>query len=127
MTEYLNKWFWIKDLDGILDLQERELWCKRHWNSLQCIGDNNDALTLFYASKNITIHARKDCVEERPAPKFVHGDVVLITKKHIQATVEKSIWHFNDCYYYYHVVDENGKMLKKRYMADELEKMETAK
>lgn len=127
MNDCMNKWFWIKDLDGILDSQERELWSKRHWNSLQCVGDNNDVLTLFYASGNITLHAKKECVEERPAPKFVHGDVVLITKKQIRATVKYSIWHFNDHYYYYHVVDENGKMLKKRYMADELEKVEPAK
>lgn len=127
MCEYLNKWFWIKDLDGILDSQECELWRTRHWNSLQCIGDNNDVLTLFYADKDITIHAKKDCVEERPAPKFIHGDIVLITKKQIRATVKHSIWHFNDHYYYYHVIDENGKTLKKRYMADELEKVESVK
>ena len=116
-----------KKSDGILDSQEREIWSPYGWNSLQCVDENDDVLTLFYASGNITIHAKKDCVEERPAPAFLYGDSVIITKKQIKASVKYAIWHFNDHYYYYHVVDENGKMLKKRYMADELEKLESAK
>lgn len=127
MSEYLNKWFWIKDQNGILNAQERELWYPHGWNSLQCTEEKKDALTLFYASENIIIHAKKDCVEERPAPTFLYGDSVLIIKKQNKASVKYAVWHYNDQYYYYMLADENGKPLKKRYMADELEKLEAVK
>lgn len=127
MSEFLNKWFWIKNRDGILDPKERAFWSIRGINSLKCVGEDNDILILYYPNKTITIHCKKDCVEERPAPYFLTGDTVCITKKNITAVLKYSVWHFKGHYYFYHLVDQNGKLLKKRYMADELIKLEKSK
>ncbi len=127
MSEYLNKWFGIKNLEGIPNSQEREIWYIYSWNSVQCIDESDGLLTLYYVDRDITIHAKNDAVEERPAPVFLHDDTVLITRKQLKAVVKYTIWHFNGHYYYYILADEKGKMLKKRYMADELEILEKAK
>ncbi len=59
MREYLNKWFGIKNLEGIPNSQEREIWYVYSWNSVQCIDENDGLLTLYYADRGITIHAKK--------------------------------------------------------------------
>lgn len=63
----------------------------------------------------------KSALEERPAPAFLPNDNVRIVKKNIYAVVWQYLWHYKK-HYYYTLVDKNGKMLKKRYIADELEK-----
>ncbi len=127
MSEYLNKWFWIKKRDGILDAVARDQWFIRGWESLQCIEEKEDSLILCYRNSSRIIRVLKSALEERPAPAFLPNDKVRIVKKNIHAIVRQYLWHYKDHYYYYMLVDKNGKMLKKRYMADELEKEASSK
>ncbi len=127
MSEYLNKWFWIKDREGILDPALRDQWFIRGWEVLQCIEEKEDSLILNYRNSSKILPTLKSAVEERPAPVFLPNDKVKIIKKDIFAVVKEYLWHYNDQYYYYTLANENGKTLKKRYMEDELEKVEPTK
>ena len=127
MTEYLNKWFWIKDRSGILDPVARDQWFIRGWEALQCIEEKEDSVVLCYRNSSRILPTLKSVLEERPAPSFLSNEKVRVIKKDLYAIVKQYLWHYNDQYYYYMLADENGKMLKKRYMADELEKVESSK
>ncbi len=122
MNKYLNKWFWIKKRDGILDAIARGQWFIRGWEVLQCIEEKKDSAILCYRNNSMIIQVLKSALEERPAPAFLPNDNVRIVKKNIYAIVRQYLWHYKKHYYYYMLVDKNGKMLKKRYIADELEK-----
>lgn len=127
MNKYLNKWFWIKNRDGILDPVLRNQWFIRGWESLQCIEEKEDSLILCYRNSSQIIPTLKSAIEERPAPAFLPNDKVRILKKASRAIVKQYFWHYKKQYYYYMLSDEKGKMFKKRYMADELEKVEDGK
>ncbi len=122
MNKYLNKWFWIKKRDGILDEVARGQWFIRGWEVLQCIEEKKDSVILCYRNNSMILQVLKSALEERPAPAFLPNDNVRIVKKNIYAVVWQYLWHYKKHYYYYTLVDKNGKMLKKRYIADELEK-----
>lgn len=81
MSEYLNKWFWIKKRDGILDAVGRDQWFIRGWESLQCIEEKEDSLILCYRNSSRIIQVLKSALEERPAPAFLPNDKVRIVKK----------------------------------------------
>ena len=127
MCEYLNKWFWIKDRSGILDPVARDQWFIRGWEALQCIEEKEDSVVLCYRNSSRILPTLKSVLEERPAPSFLPNEKVRVIKKDLYAVVKQYLWHYNDQYYYYMLADENGKPLKKRYKADDLEKVESAK
>lgn len=45
----------------------------------------------------------------------------MVASKGVRATIELICWHYNDERYFYHVVEEGGKRLKKRYFAKDPE------
>lgn len=127
MSEYLNKWFWIKRRDHIPNKEERDYLELRFNVILKCIGEKNDLLELYYHKRSKILHAYKADVVERPAPDLLSKDIVLIKKHNLKATVECFVWHFNDERYYYYLIDAKGKSMKKRYYIEELEKLEADK
>ncbi len=81
MNKYLNKWFWIKKRDGILDAIARGQWFIRGWEVLQCIEEKKDSAILCYRNNSMIIQVLKSALEERPAPAFLPNDNVRIVKK----------------------------------------------
>ena len=47
-----------------------------------------------------------------------------VIAKDITAYIELICWHYNEKRYFYHLIDENGKKLSKRYYANELQKVD---
>ena len=81
MTEYLNKWFWIKDRSGILDPVARDQWFIRGWEALQCIEEKEDSVVLCYRNSSRIHPTLKSVLEERPAPSFLPNEKVRVIKK----------------------------------------------
>lgn len=81
MNKYLNKWFWIKKRDGILDEVARGQWFIRGWEVLQCIEEKKDSVILCYRNNSMILQVLKSALEERPAPAFLPNDNVRIVKK----------------------------------------------
>lgn len=57
----------------------------------------------------------------RPTPDFVYGQRVFVPSKDAEATIHTICWHYKEERYFYYVVGEDGKKLKKRYHAEDLE------
>ena len=89
--------------------------------TVKCLSEDGNILICQYDKK--TIHLLKSGWIARQAPEFIWGDKVKIVAKNIIATIELICWHFNDGKYFYHLIDENGKKLSKRYYSDELERV----
>lgn len=61
-----------------------------------------------------------DGLWRRPTPPFAWGEPVYVASKDMHAQIEDICWHFNEERYYFYLTCE-GKPVKKRYYADELE------
>lgn len=83
--------------------------------------DAETASVVEIAFKNFHAIVPKAGLRHRVAPAFSWGDHVYIASKGIHAVIDDICWHFRDEYYYYYLVHE-GKLLKKRYFAQDLEK-----
>ena len=125
MSDCIGKWFWIRLTTSIPDETERAYYYPSHsWGILLCVAENGDLLDLRLQD-GFTIHSvKKENATPRPTPAFLKGDRVRIVSKDRVVNVEGAYWHFKDERYFYHLVDENGKMMKKRYFAEELQKEE---
>lgn len=125
MSNHIGKWFWIRSENSIPDETERSYYYPSHgWGVLLCVAENDGLLDLKLQD-GFTIHrVKEEDATPRPAPAFRKGDHVRIISKNRVVDVEGAYWHFKDERYFYHLVDENGKMMKKRYLAEELEPAE---
>ncbi|MBO7131595.1 MAG: hypothetical protein J6V65_05585 [Fibrobacterales bacterium] len=124
MSNYIGKWYWIKHPEHIPDEEQRRYYDPGHgWAVLVCVAEQGDLLDL-QMEDGYRIQAKIEDLEPRPTPAFLKGDRVRIVSKDRVVNVEGAYWHFKDERYFYHLVDENGKMMKKRYFAEELQKEE---
>lgn len=87
--------------------------------TMHCIGEENGFLVLNdMGTRYLTDPAG---YWRRPTPDFVYGQKVFVPSKGVKAFVRSICWHHKEKCYFYHVVGEDGKKLKKRYYADDLE------
>lgn len=87
--------------------------------TMHCIGKQDNFLIL---DDNGTRYlADPSGYWQRPAPDFVYGQKVFVPSKGVKAIVHAICWHYKEERYFYHVIDEDGKKLKKRYYANDLE------
>ena len=90
--------------------------------TVKCIAEDGDILSC-QVDKEIVKLLKTGWVE-RKVPDFYWNDKVKILSKGKTAYIELICWHYNEKRYFYHLIDENGKKLSKRYYADELQKVE---
>ncbi len=89
---------------------------------LNCLKSENGVLTLKY--KDYEFQALEEGFDKWSEPEFRWGDCVFIKSKDKNAHVDAICWHRKDKKYFYMLLDENNKKIKKRYYADELEKLD---
>lgn len=87
--------------------------------TMRCDGIENGYLILRYRGE--TFLANPTGYWQRPTPDYVWDQPVFVPSKGVHATIKSICWHYKDKCYFYHVIGENGKKLKKRYYADDLE------
>lgn len=90
--------------------------------TVKCISEDEEILTC-QDDKEIVKLLKTGWVG-RPNPDFYWNEKVRIIAKDITARIELICWHYNEKRYFYHLIDENGKNLSKRYYADELQKVD---
>ena len=90
--------------------------------TVKCIAEDEGILTC-QDDKEIVKLLKTGWVG-RPNPDFYWNEKVCIIAKDITARIELICWHYNEKRYFYHLIDENGKKLSKRYYADELQKVD---
>lgn len=88
--------------------------------TVKCIAEDGDILTC--QNDKETVKLLKNGWVERKIPDFIWNERVKILAKNITAHIELICWHYNEKRYFYHLIDENGKRISKRYYADELQK-----
>lgn len=115
---FVNTWGYTTSMEHVLAGDEAKYDIGA---TVKCLSEDGNTLICQYDKK--TVHISQSGWIIRQAPEFIWGDKVKIVAKNIIATIELICWHFNDRKYFYHLIDENGKKLSKRYYSDELEKV----
>jgi len=87
--------------------------------TMRCDGIEDGYLVLRY--RNETFLADPEGYWRRPTPDYTWDQPVFVPSKGVRATIKSICWHYKDEHYFYYVVGENGKKLKKRYYAEDLE------
>lgn len=87
--------------------------------TMHCVGEENGFLVLD--DEGTRYLASPAGYWQRPTPNFMHGQAVFVPSKGVKAHVRSICWHYKEERYFYHVVGEDGKKLKKRYYAEDLE------
>ena len=90
--------------------------------TVKCIAEEDDILICQHDKE--TVRILKTGWDERKTPEFYWGETVKIIAKNKLATIELICWHYNEARYFYHLIDDNGKKISKRYYADELKKVD---
>jgi len=120
MSSYLNKWGCISFVKYVLPTSQSEFARNaRSGVTMHCITEMEDRLELQYKEERYWVDKQAFC--ERPAPDFVWGECVMIPSKGLVGDISEICWHNNEQRYFYHLVSE-GRKLKKRYYASELER-----
>lgn len=112
---FINTWGYTLEEENIFP-DDRALY--NIGATVKCIAEDNDYVTCILDSK--TIRILKSGYNTRKAPDFDWSNSVKIKAKDIVAQVDLICWHYNEERYFYHLKSD-GKKLKKRYYADELE------
>lgn len=89
--------------------------------TVKCIAEDGDI--LICQNDKETVKLLKTGWVERETPDFNWNDNVKIIAKGITVRIELICWHYNEKRYFYHLIDESGKRLSKRYYVDELQKV----
>ncbi|MDO4848404.1 MAG: hypothetical protein Q4B45_01335 [Coriobacteriia bacterium] len=87
--------------------------------TMRCVGIEDGYLVLRYRDE--TFLASPEGYWQRPAPDYTWDQPVFVPSKGVRATIKSICWHYKDERYFYHVIGEDGKKLKKRYYAEDLE------
>lgn len=80
--------------------------------------ENDGKLDISYKSARAAVPA--DGLWSRPEPPFSWGDKVYVPSKDMHAAIEDICWHFKEERYFFYLTCD-GKPVKKRYFADDLE------
>lgn len=122
MTERLiGTWGCVHSPEGAIP-EDRGLFERERLSgvTMPCVAQDEGSLTLDCRGA-FTVRVLPGSFVPRETPDFVWGQPVRITAKGVDATVSEICWHGNEGRYFYHVVDTDGRRLKKRYWAEELE------
>lgn len=84
------------------------------------IAEEGDIITMYTPERTMQFFKREFHVYE--TPDFSWGDKVRIIDKNIEGEISSFFWHFKTNQYFY-FIKANGKILKKRYRALDLEKL----
>lgn len=123
MNDFIGTWGCVFE-SRFIEAGSREAFEREHMTgtTMQYTGMEGCRLVLQY--RDSTYLADPEGFWRRPTPDFTWDQPVTVRSKDIKANVELICWHYNDERYFYHVVGEDGKRLKKRYFAEDLEPCE---
>lgn len=123
MIDQTGTWGCIQETDYIAPSYQDDFEQKRMTGvTMHCDGIENGYLVLRYRSEIFL--ANPVGYWQRPTPDYTWDQPVFVPSKGVRATIKSICWHYKDERYFYYVIGEDGKKLKKRYYAEELEEID---
>ena len=120
MKDLIGTWGCIQETDYIAPNNQATFEQERRTGAtMRRDGIEDGYLVLRY--RNETFLADPERYWRRPMPDYTWDQPVFVPSKGVRATIKSICWHYKDKRYFYHVVGEGGKKLKKRYYAEDLD------
>lgn len=122
MNVQIGDWGCVHDLSYVAE-GSLELFKNEHLAGAAMVckdASGNEAILALGDSIAVSINSKG--FDRLPTPEYVWGEAVTVADKGIEGVVSEICWHRNEKRYFYHI-DCAGKRQKKRYFAEDLERL----
>lgn len=121
LNDLSGSWGFVHDPEDILP-QFRPYFLKERLPGATLYCQSSDDNVVVLSFKGNKICAERKGFRRRPTPDFLWREHVRVVGTDVVATIGEICWHYHDhCYFY--LLEQDGRQLRKRYFASELERI----